>query len=420
METILSDKEKAMYDIILKVLDGALTVEQAAAMAAVSTRTIYRAIERVTRTGKAGLAHRSRGRDARNRTPRETIAAVVALYEGDYAGFNFAHFHQKLAEDEGVDIPYTTLHRALTAAGFRSPRARKRGKRAEHPCRPRREAFGELVQMDASIHPWFGQGKASLHLAIDDATSTLLGARFEAQETLRGYYMAFAQVLRAYGCPEEPCTDRRSVFVGKLQRSSRLEDDATTQFRMAAARMGVIEIHATSVPQAKGRVERAFQTLQDRLVSEMRAAKVEDMEQANAFLPGFLADHNSRYALPSEGLVRAFSDPPDEHEIDLGLAVVSKRKVNGGCISFRRRRLAPYDDQGRKVLPSGTEVTVLRTLPDRLYLVHGDELWTLLDVQTADFPTPEAVKRRMYVPPKGHPWKEASYDAMLRSLRKAS
>ena len=100
--------------------------------------------------------------------------------------------------------------------------------------------------------------------------------------------------------------------------------------------------------------------------------------------------------------------------------MVSKRKVNGGCVSFRRRKLAPYDEQGRKVLPSGTEVTVLRTLSDRLYMVHGDELWTLLDVQTLDFPTPEAVKRRMYVPPKGHPWKEASYDAMLRSLRRAS
>lgn len=420
MDADLSDKEQAMYDIILKVLDGALTVAQAAAMASVSTRTIYRAIERVTRTGRSGLAHRSRGRAAKNRTPRETIAAVIALYEGDYAGFNFTHFHQKLAEDEGIEIPYTTLHRALTAAGFRSPRARRRGKRAEHPIRPRRSAFGELVQMDASIHPWFGEGKASLHLAIDDATSQLLGAHFEPQETLRGYYMAFAQVLRAHGCPEELYTDRRSVFVGKLQPSSRLEDDATTQFRMAAARMGVIEIHATSVPQAKGRVERAFQTLQDRLVSEMRVARISSMEEANSFLPAFLADHNSRYALPSGGLERAFSDPPSEQEIDLGLAVVPKRKVNGGCVSFRKRRLAPYDEEGRKVLPSGTEVTVLRSLSDKLYLVCGDELWALLDVQTVDFPTPEAVKRRMYVPPKGHPWKEASYDAMLRGLRKAS
>lgn len=420
MDANLPDKEQAMYDIILKVLDGALTVAQAAAMASVSTRTVYRAIDRVTRMGRPGLAHRSRGRGAKNRTPRETIAAVLALYEGDYAGFSFTHFHQKLAEDEGIDIPYTTLHRALTAAGFRSPRARKRPKRAEHPIRPRREAFGELVQMDASIHPWFGEGKASLHLAVDDATSTLLGAHFEAQETLKGYYMAFAQVLRAYGCPEELYTDRRSAFVGKLQPTSRLEDDATTQLRMAAARMGVVEIHATSVPQAKGRVERAFQTLQDRLVSEMRAAQVSGMEEASAFLPAFLADHNSRYAPPSERLERAFTEPPGEQGIDLGLSVVSKRKVNGGCVSFRRRRLAPYDEQGRKALPSGTEVTVLRTLSDRLYLVHGEELWTLLDVQTVDFPTPEAVKRRMYVPPKGHPWKEASYDAMLKSLRKAS
>lgn len=419
METVLSSKEQAMYDLVLRVLDGELSVEQAAASACVSHRTIRRAIRRVTCDGAAGLAHRSRGREAPNKAPRHLVERILSLYEGDYAGFNFAHFHQKLVEEEGVEASYAAVYRILTAAGHRSPKAKRRTGRADHPIRARRGAFGELVQMDASIHPWFGQGRASLHLAIDDATSTLLGAHFEAQETLRGYYMLFAQVLRAYGCPEELYADRRTVFCSPRTASSRLEDDASTQFRMAAARMGVVDIHVTSVPQAKGRVERAFQTLQDRLVSEMRLAKVRDMEQANAFLPAFVADHNLRYAIDPEGLPRAFGEPAAEQDIDLGLSVVSKRKAKGGCVSFRKRLLAPYGPDGRKRLPEGAEVTVLRTLSDKLYLSHGDDLWALLDAQTMDFPTPEAVKRRMYVPPKDHPWKEASYDAMLKRLRRA-
>ena len=420
MEKTLSEKEQVMYELVLKVLDGALTVEQAAARACCSTRTVYRNIERYTRCGREGLAHGSRGRAARNATPRETLARIVWLYENEYPGFNFTHFHQQLSEREGVSVSYPVVYGALTAAGHVSPRAHGPHARDEHPERRRRSAYGELVQMDASVHPWFGEAKCNLHAAVDDSTSEVLGAHFEEQETLRGYYMVFAQVLRGYGCPEEFYTDRRTVFTKATTSTSRLEDEAGTQFRMAAARMGALEIHASSVPQAKGRVERLFQTFQDRLVSEMRRAGVATIEQANAFLPGFVADHNARYALPSAGLERAFGEIPTEREIDMGLSVVHERTVSGGCVSFRGRRLAPYDEMSRRVLPSKTRVIVLQTLSGRLFLVHGEDAWPLLDVQTLDFPTPEDVRRKIYVPPKGHPWKEASYNAMLKRLRRAS
>lgn len=409
-----------MYETIIQVLDGAITKEQAANKLGVTERTVRRKIDTFLQLGAAGFAHKSRGRAAHNRTDPAKIAQVVWLYETRYVGYNFSHYRQKLLEDEHIEISYPTLYAALTHAGFTSPKANRRARKEVHPTRERRRAFGELVQMDASVHNWFADVTCNLHIAVDDATSDLLAGHFEEQETLHGYYMAFAQVLRDYGAPEELYTDRRTVFRSSKTRSDRLEEDAGTQFRMAAARFGVLEIHTTSVPQAKGRVERAFGTLQDRLVSEMRTAGVKTIEEANAFLPAFIADHNARFALDREGLEWAFAARPSERDIDMGLAVVCERKVTrGSTVSFKGRQYAPYDKTARKVVAPGTKVLVLKSLSGGLYMVSGDDAWPLVDLRTMALPTPESIRDAMYVPPKEHPWKEASYQAMLKRLRRA-
>ena len=418
-ETVLSPKEKIMYETVLQVLDGSITKEQAAARLGVSERTVRRKIDAILHEGMGGIIHKSRGKSAHNRTDPAKIAQVVWLYETRYIGYNFSHFHQKLVEEEHIHIAYPTLYDALSTAGFTSPKAKRRKKKELHPTRERRHAFGELIQMDASVHNWFAEEVCNLHLAIDDATSQILAGYFEEQETLHGYYMTFAQVLRAYGAPEEIYTDRRTVFRTSRTRSDRLEEDAGTQFRMAAARFGVLEIHTTSVPQAKGRVERAFGTLQDRLVSEMRSAHIANIEEANAFLPAFLEDYNRRFALEECSLEFAFGSKPTEREIDLGLAIVCERKVsNGSTVSYKGRQYAPYDKTSRIAIAPKTHVLVLKSLEGQLYMVNGDNVWPLVDVHTQRLPTPEMVKDRIYIPPKGHPWKEASYQMMLKRLRR--
>lgn len=422
-ETIhLSGKEQIMRTIIMRVLDGELSIEQAAARLCVTPRTVRRKIDAFLQEGARGFAHKSRGREALNKTDGALLAQIVSLYETEYIGYNFTHYHQKLKEVEHIDISYPVLHGALTEVGFISPRAHRKNRTEEmHPERKRRACFGELVQMDASVHNWFAEVTCNLHLAIDDATSEILGGYFEPQETLHGYYMVFAQILREYGCPEEFYTDRRTVFTTSRIKESHLEKDAGTQFRMAAARFGVLEIHTSSIPQAKGRVERAFQTLQDRLISEMRTAKIASLEEANAFLPAFIQDHNARYALDSSKLKNVFAAKPSEQEITMGLSVVHERTVNGGnCISFKGRSMAPYSKKERVLIKKKTKVIVLKTLEDELYLVHGDDVFPLIDLQTQNLPTPEVLRGTLYIPPKGHPWKEASYQMMLKRLRRAS
>jgi transposase len=419
----LSQKEQLMKETIQKILYDNLSIEQAAVRTGCCKRTIRRRLDIYLKEGAGGLAHKSRKRAAQNRIPHETEERIVYLYENRYQGYNFTHFNQKLKEAEGIAVAYATVYAVLVAAGHRSPKAhRQRKAESLHPLRRRRAAFGELVQMDASVHEWFAAITSNLHLAIDDATSKVLGAHFEESETLHGYYMVFAQILGSYGVPEEFYTDRRTVFCTARPADARREKDAGTQFRLAAHKLGVLEIHTSSVPQAKGRVERAFQTFQDRLISEMRSAKIASIDEANAFLPAFIAGHNARYALDSTDMPNAFAAGPGTgKEIGMALSVVKERTVMGGSTaSIRGAHYAPFDKKQRYLPRPGTKAYVLHTLDDELYLVDGPTVLPLLCMETLSTPTPEAIKDTLYIPPKDHPWRGAGYDALLKKLGKAS
>ena len=418
----LSPKERLMKEMVLKVLNDGLSYERAAARYNVSVRTVRRKVDAYLWQGMGALSHKSRGRSAPNRTSKDVEERILALYEGPYAGYNFTHFHQKLTEKEGIAVSYPTVYGLLMAAGHRSPRAHK-VRRAEslHPSRRRRKSFGELVQMDASVHNWFGDATCNLHLSIDDATSRVLGGHFGKEETLHGYYRVFAQIIEGYGVPEEFYTDKRTVFCSKRTRSARLEDDAGTQFRLAAYKLGVIEIHVTSVPQAKGRIERSFQTFQDRLISEMRTAKIASIEEANAFLPAFIADHNVRYALDASSMPNVFAGGPSGKELSIALSVVCERTVhNGSFITFKKKPYVPFDNKKRVLIKGGVKVYVLKSLDEELFLVHGENIYPLFCLETMMLPDPKDLKDKIYIPPKDHPWKEVSYQMMLKRLRRVS
>jgi transposase len=411
-----------MSEMVRKVLNDGMSYERAAVVYGVSERTVRRKVDIYLKLGAKGLAHRSRSRLAPNRTPLDMEDKILLLYESRYAGYNFTHFNQKLKEVEDIHVSYPVVYRLLMASGHRSPKAhRVRKKESLHPSRKRRQSFGEMVQMDASVHTWFEDVTCNLHLAIDDASSRVLGAHFEKQETLHGYFCVFSQIVKDYGVPEEFYTDKRTVFCSKRTRSARLEDDAGTQFRLAASKLGVIAIHVTSVPQAKGRVERAFQTFQDRLISEMRTAKIASIDEANAFLPAFITNHNARYALDTKAMPNVFVEGPSEQELNIALSVVCERTVNGGsCISFKSKAYLPFENKERILLKQGTKVYVLRSLDDVLYLVHGNNIYPLLCLETMMLPDPNDLKDKIYLPPKEHPWKEANYNMLLKNIRKAS
>lgn len=410
-----------MCQIIEQVIDGTLRREAAADKLGVSIRTIQRRCNQYLFAGASSFAHRLRGHSPHNKYLDSLSNLVVDLYEQLYKGYNFTHFWQKLTEKEGIDISYPSVYRILDNAGYSSPQARRLRKKDMHPSRQRRLGFGELLQMDASKHIWFGEHYCYLHASIDDATSQVTGAYFEKEETLQGYFQVLAQVLFDYGIPEELYTDRRTIFSSIKTQEARLDKDTSTQFRVAAAKLGITSIHLTSVPQAKGRIERLFSTFQDRLVAEMRSASITSIREANAFLPAFIAAHNKRYALSSTNLHQAFGPKMKQADINIALSVVDSRLMTpGGTISYKGNHYIPFSARKRIILPPKTRVVVLKSLDQKLYAVHGDEIWVLLRQKDYSLPTPDDIKGKIYIPPRNHPWKEESYLTVLKKYRRAS
>lgn len=421
---VLSDKEQMMCDVIMQVIEGTITREAAAEKLGISTRTVYRRCARYLFEGTPSFAHSLRNRPARNKTPQYLRKMIVDLYEQKYADadYNFTHFYQKLTEVEGIEVSSASVYRILTEAGYVSPRARRVKRKIRiYPSRERRKRIGELVQMDASKHDWFGiDDYVHLHAAIDDATSRVLGAHFAKEETLAGYYQVFSQILAGHGIPEEFYTDKRTVFASVRTRESSLAKDTSTQFRVAASKLGVSSIHLTSSPQAKGRIERLFNTFQDRLISELRSKGITSIEEANAFLPTFIANHNERYGLSLTGIESALGPRMDQDDINIALSIIDTRIVSvGSTVSFKGEAYVPFSKEGRVILAPRTQVIILKSLDDKLYLVHGKSMYPLIHLANRGFPTPEQIRDKTYTPPKDHPWKEESYKLLITKYRRA-
>ena len=278
-------------------------VAEAAALIGVGERQVRRLLSAYQRDGPRGIIHGNRGRKPAHATSEDVLQQVLALAAGKYAGVNHSHLAELLAEREGLALSRPSLQRVLTAAGLSSPRPQRR--RSRH--RARRERYpeeGMLLQIAASLHRWFGPDLPHVTLlgVIDDATGKVPAAYFQPTEDARGYLTVLRQVVCRTGVPAAIYSDRHSIFWptnGESLKEQLAGRRSPTQFGRAMAELG-IQLIAAHSPQAKGRVERLWGTLQDRLVSELRLAEVTTSEQANAFLPAFLARFNRRFAVAPE------------------------------------------------------------------------------------------------------------------------
>ncbi len=233
--------------------------------------------------------------------------------------------------------------------------------------------------MDASDYLWFGESKSQLHAAIDNATGNILALYFDKQETLKGYYNLYSQILREYGIPYEFLTDRRTVFEYKKKASS-IENDTFTQFAYVCKHFGT-NIKTSSVPQAKGQVERLFGTLQSRLITELKIRNINDIEAANEFLPEFIKQYNSKFALPINYTTSVFEKVTNTEDIYHILSVRASRIINSGsCINFQNKVYYPAIDDERKYFDFRTKVLVFKTLDNKLYATIGDEIYNLVEL----------------------------------------
>lgn len=287
--------------VLARLLKGKVSREEAALLLGLSDRSVRRLSARLLADGPAALVHGNTGRRPAHALDPALAAKVVAFATNGYTGLNDTHLCELLAEREGLVLSRPTVHRILRAAAIASPRTRRSPRHRSR--RQRRDSEGMLLQLDGSPHHWFGEDRpaASLLGAIDDATSRVCGAVFREQEDAAGYLGVLEGMLTRYGVPVAVYNDRHSVFWIKPSAGETLQDEqgrerAPTQLGRAFAELGVEMIFAGS-PQAKGRIERLWNTFQDRLVAELRLAGITNVAGANAFLPGYLERHNRRFAV---------------------------------------------------------------------------------------------------------------------------
>lgn len=441
------------YEVIKKLVDENGNKDRAAMTLNITRRHINRLIRAYLKRGKAAFVHGNTGRKPATTVPDDTRAAIVELYHTKYYDANFTHFSELLASRENICVSVGTVASILEAEYILSPKVTKAKKKRiakelrqmqvaaktkkekdsiqknivavedAHTRRPRCAYFGELEQMDATPYEWVPGQVWHLHLAVDDATGRITGAWFDTQETLNGYYHVFCQILTTYGIPYRFFTDRRTVFTYKKKNSPSLDEDTYTQFAYACKQLGV-ELESSSVPQAKGRVERLNQTLQSRLPVELRLAGITTIDAANEFLNSYIKEFNEKFALPLHGIKSVFEVQPQIEKINLILAVLCERTVDTGhCLRHSNKYYRMIDSRGNQVhYRKGTKVMFIQAFDGSQYCcVNDKDIYALEEIPEhetkskdldIDYTPPKPKKPR--IPPMNHPWRRQQFGKFVK------
>lgn len=395
----LSMKYDKQYQVIKDLVDHHGNKKRAALKLGISVRQVNRRIKQYQDKGKAAFVHGNVGRKPVNCLTTEINNQIVTLYLTKYQDCNLKHFVELLDRFKNISVSYSKVYGLLKAQDILSPKPWKKTKRSlakkkwhlshpkqnkkeieaaashqlaledAHPRHERCKYFDEEIQMDASDIVWFGSKKASLHLAIDNATGLIVGAYFDWQETLNGYYHVFEQILKDYGIPLCFKTDN--------------------------------------------------QTVQSRLKPELRLAGIDTIEEANQYLRDmFVPDFNRKFGQEPRKAWSAFEKVPSDHEINYTLAVLSSRVFDSGsAISFKNQLYQAADEYGRLVcFMKGTKCLVIEALDGQLLVTVDERVYQLKEIHKHAPTSPELDKqpkkkrtKKKYIPPMSHPWKRESF-----------
>ncbi len=402
----MSVRELRRLKVVQKVIDKQMTQKIAASVLSVSERQIRRLIKGVRKRGDESVVHQSRGRGSNRTLPKRLKAKVLKLYRKRYSDFGPTLAVEKLLERDGIQMSDETLRGWLLEAGLWE----KKRKRSSHrQWRQRRDCFGEMVQMDGSHHDWLeGRGpKLVLMGYIDDATSRVFAKFYDYEGTLPAME-SFKQYIQKYGVPMAVYVDRHSTY--KSSKDLTVEEELAgvttplSQFQRALQELGVKVIHALS-PQAKGRVERLFGVLQDRLVKEMRLEGIKTKEGANVFLEGYLPMYNARFEVCPANATDAHVTLSRGVDLDRYLCIKEQRTVrNDNTVSYEGKLYLIHEGVNAK------KVMIEERLDGVMVIRHGKG--DLKYREITERPVKASPPARIYktrvpsVPPKDHPWRK--------------
>ena len=446
--------EELKYKVIKKLVETNGNKKRAAVMLNRSVRQIDRMIAGYKEKGKEFFVHGNRGRKPSHALSEEEKTEIEQIYLSKYFDCTYTAFSEYLAKDENIFLSVDEVRTILRDRYIFSPRTHKSTRKRirkqllkeqqqarnkteksniqakivavedAHPRQPRCQYFGEELQMDACIHLWFGKTKTTLHAAIDDATGQVVGLYFDKEETLNGYYNITHQILTKYGIPYLIKTDKRTVFEYKKKASSKVEEDTFTQYAYACKQLG-IHIETSSVPESKPRVERLFQTLQQRLPQELRLAQISTIDEANEFLSTYIKRFNEKFALCINNSKSVFENQPSSEKINLMLAVLCKRVVDSGhSIKYNKHYYRFINRVGTPIyFNKGTKCIVIKAFDGNLYATVDNSVFALEEIsevqaKSENFDEIEEIKeRKVYIPKMTHPWKSKSFEDFVKSQK---
>ena len=400
-------KELKRLHLIHKTIEKAITQAEASRLAGLSERQIRRIVARIKQEGDRGIVHNSRGRESNRKKPQKVKDRVIELYRQRYLGFGPTLAAEKLAEIDSIDLSDETVRKWLIEAGLWQE---KRKRSVHRQWRQRKEHCGEMVQLDGSHHDWFEDrgGKCVLIAYIDDATSRVYGGFYEYEGTIPAMD-SFKRYVKKYGIPMSIYFDKHSTYKSPSEPSIEDEINGTeplSEFGRALEELGVTRIHAHS-PQAKGRVERLFETLQDRLVKEMRLRGINTIEEANKFLEtSYWADFNKRFMVKAhheEELHRAL---PKGLKLDKVLCIRTVRTVRNDNTIGHNRKLY----QLKEAFPKKSKVTVEERVDGSMLITHKEVSikYKAIDVRPEKAHKEKLKVRRStaHIPSADHPWRK--------------
>lgn len=427
-DIVMSKKELSRLEVVQAVVIGKVAQGEAAARLNLSVRQIKRLCQRYRQDGAKGLVSQRRGKPSNRRIETAERERIIELVRSRYEGFGPTLAAEYLKEESGYRYSVETLRSWMSQAGLWA--AKGKGRRQIHGSRERRARFGELIQIDGSPHDWFeARGpRCTLIGFIDDATGRIVAARFVPVETTLAYLDTLYAYLGRHGKPAALYSDRHGIFMKQDP-----EDPVPTQFERAVKQLGIESILAHS-PQAKGRIERLFQTLQDRWVKALRLAGISDREAANRWLPGAIARHNARFVVAPRQDGDAHLPVAESPEIlrricSLHYARTLTKTLScqfaGRLYQVQTGNSPAYGLQGKKITvcqESDGTLTLLdgeRVLPYKVFDRHAQLAEPrLADDKTLNAKVNVAVAKRRppRKPPANHPWNLAAAQALARKL----
>lgn len=369
-----SMKEVKKLTVIQTVIDGKRTAKEASEVLNLSERQIWRLVKKIKEGGLDGIKHGNCKRTPKNKIESEVVDKIIQLKKShNYEDANFRHFRDLLEEHENIKISYSCLYNIMSQNGFVSKNKHK--DRVVHRRRKRKEHEGDLVQADGTPFAWFEDGVLySIHGFIDDATGKVLGLYMTKNECLLGYLEALRYMLKKFGIPKVIYPDKYSVFFPTKKQTLTIEeqlegkDAPTTQFMRIVSSLG-IQMYPASTSQAKGRIERLWRTLQDRLITEFRIHNIKTPEEANQFFKTYIPKYNKQFAVKPEKEENYFSKVPDYIDLDLLLSIKFQRRIdNAGSFTIQGQRFQIINN---RILPN-VKVDIYINQKNGITVIHNN------------------------------------------------